>query len=219
MKVSLSTSFNAIIVLLSVTNIQAQLSSEAVSEGPCMANLTDYLADINPAWLFAPRNYYVPIASEGCYRNYAEVVLGRPAQNSEELNDMQLRIAFADGAALPKLYTYGYVDEGTKSGAFMQECPIPSSPNPLEVSFLRCFPTSGTDGTDLTAISSSEDGVVWTDHETSILIVRCVNDIRRDYKLLTLGPIVSDEVKATVVEKIIVEMGFNATLMSTMTYD
>ncbi|CAL8137101.1 unnamed protein product [Orchesella dallaii] len=215
---STTISLSIIFVLAVTPGLRAQLSSEAVSEGPCIANLTDYLADINPAWLFAPRNYYVPVASEGCYRNYAEVVLGRPAQNAQELNDMQLRIAFADGTALPKLYTYGYTNDGTKAGAFMQECPMPSSPGPLDVSFLRCFPTSGTDGTNLSEISSSEDGVIWTDHETSILIVRCVNDIRRDYKLLTLGPTVTDQVMATVQEKIF-GMGFNSTLMSTMTYN
>jgi hypothetical protein len=96
------------------------------------------------------RNYYVPIASEACFRSYAEVLLGRPARSEEELDSMKLRIRVT---VLPVFYSYGFKNEssGKRVRYVRQTCP-PANTNGSQVLCLPLRLLSGP-GTDTSGIS------------------------------------------------------------------
>jgi len=162
---------------LAWTSLNAQdeeLTSSSVGEGPCNPNIRKFAAEnIDPffVWAFSfkyffligltiglnnkcflktsrPRNYYVPIASEGCYRSYAEVLLGRPARDQSELDSMKLRIRLT---IPPIFYSYGYDKH------FRQSC-MPPIGNPSGDQVL-CRPLLFGDApeTDTSGISKNND--------------------------------------------------------------
>jgi len=174
----------------------ADLSAESVAEGECL-KITAYPAT-NFTWVIQPRVFYVPMASEHYYRTYAETFLGRPVLSEEELNDMRLRL----DVVYSRIANLGYDQH------FVQVC-LPMGGHGK----INCTYVSGSPGTSAASLEMTLDTIVWTDNRTAILVVRCINGQRRNWKLAQVTPYLDPEVKNKAKE-VIESLGFNTNLIS-----
>jgi hypothetical protein len=61
-------------------------------------------------------------------------------------------------------------------------------------------------------LETSLDTIIYTDNKSTLLIVRCLNEKVKDFKVLTSEPTVTPETQTIILEKI-KEAGFNPELL------
>jgi len=149
------------------TQLTFYLPSSSASEGSCIS--PPVATNIDGRWLKQARLYYVPFGSKSMYRRYAETFLGRPAKSVDELDAMCLQVQLSG----KKMTTFGH------GKTVEQSCPA------TQTGIMNCFVNNGSPGTNLTAIDTTVETVVYTDNKSAVLLVRCVNDEVKDYKLLS----------------------------------
>lgn len=76
-----------------------------------------------------PGDYYVPMASEALYREYAQGLLGRPADTPEELEDMQLVLRCGPLFATILNMGFPYMKQPPSFGQTCMSTGLPSFPN------------------------------------------------------------------------------------------
>ncbi len=76
-----------------------------------------------------PGDYYVPMASEALYREYAEGLLGRPASGPEELEDMQLVLRCGPLFSTILNMGFPYMEQPPTFGQTCMSGGLPSFPN------------------------------------------------------------------------------------------
>jgi len=105
--------------------------------------------------VFSTEAFYMPIASEGCYRSYAEVLLGRPARSQEELDSMKLRIR----VRVPPIFrSYGFPN-ARMSKYFRQTC-LPTSFGSINQVLCLPLPIGDAPGTDTSGVSKSSHHIL-----------------------------------------------------------
>lgn len=74
-------------------------------------------------------DYYVPMASQALYRQYAQGLLGRPAANQEELDAMQLILRCGPLFATIQNIGFPYMEHPPRFGQTCMSVGLPSFPN------------------------------------------------------------------------------------------
>ncbi|KAJ6637997.1 hypothetical protein Bhyg_10729 [Pseudolycoriella hygida] len=175
----------AALTFLLIGTAFGQLYTDEVSDGPCTnntvaANLTSCLPI-----LLIPRVFTVNFASNALYRNYAESFLGRPAKDQAELDAICFTFALVESLVVQSGY-------GNKSNIRTL------TPTDLDVSSPFGTPPFGfgkfridttlaqSPGSTVANQYVTVDQLIWCDLN-HLLLVRCVNGTRQDWKLASLG--------------------------------
>ncbi|XP_037050429.1 uncharacterized protein LOC119084521 [Bradysia coprophila] len=181
------------------TKTICQLYTDDVSDGRCTLNpvVKNFTSCLN---LAIPQVFTVNYASNSLYRNYAESFLGRPANDQAEL-DAQCFTFAIEGLIL--------IQEGYDKANIRSVIPTeldPTAPlltDPLGLGKFKIETTfAQSPGSTVKNQYVTIDQAVWCDTK-HVLLVRCVNETRQDWKLASIGnpeqwvkPIVLDVIES-----------------------
>ncbi|CAL8123429.1 unnamed protein product [Orchesella dallaii] len=216
--------------------ILGSLLVEEVSDGPClsMSELLPHLYhEVNTVPVIAPGDYYVPMASQALYRQYAEGLLGRPATNEFELEAMQLTMLC--GPLFSTIDNRGYPYQKNPPH-FSQVClfgGVPNIPNlgitlgNLNIDYVQAvcigLPAVRPDGDMAWRASPSffatMDSIIWANEDSSVLLAyRCPYDGLKDFKVVSKNKTLSSDVIEIIREKVLL-LGFREEYIAFQKYD
>jgi len=171
---------------IAIGSANGQLRADDVSDGPCTnVPIAENFTTACVQQLIKPIVYSVYIGSNAVMRGYAESFLGRPAKDQAELDQLCLTIEFIDSVAIQS----GFV---TKTN-IQQAVPIglnPTAilPTPLGLGKFAFFLTyAQSPGSTVANQNFTVDTFHWCDGVKHALLVRCINGIRQDWKVVSDG--------------------------------